>query len=68
MPCYEPSYVHSKGDAILCSIFHDAERRGKLDNVIANLDYALIGLSREQVEQWWAAHKALDNQKLKEQR
>jgi len=66
MPCYEPKYKHSKGDAILCSIFKKAENEGKLDEVISALDYGLIGLSKSQIEAWWEDHKALDGAKLKE--
>lgn len=67
MPCYSPSYVHSKGDAILCSIFRRAEQGGTLEQVIETLDYQLIGLSKEQVREWWERHKNLDAEKLKEQ-
>jgi hypothetical protein len=65
MPCYEPSYEHSKGDAILCSIFHTAERNQSLQWLIDGLDYNLIGLSKEQVVKWWEQHKELDREKLK---
>jgi hypothetical protein len=66
MPCYEPDYIHSKGDAILCSIFRKAENEGRLQEVIDSLDYELIGLSKEQVVAWWDGHKSLDAKKLKE--
>jgi len=66
MPCYEPKYIHSRGDAILCSIFHRAEETGTLGVIIDTLDYALIGLSKEQVLKWWEDHKTLDAQKMKE--
>lgn len=65
MPCYQPDYIHSKGDAILCSIFHKAESDGNLLQIIEGLDYDLIGLSKKQVLEWWDSHKELDNQKLK---
>ena len=66
MPCYEPSYDYSRGDAILCSIFHSAEKTGQLTLLINTLDYDLIGLSKKQVKEWWKHHKNLDKQKLKE--
>lgn len=66
MPCYEPKYKHSRGDAILCSILRKAQNEGILTEVIDSLDYALIGLSREQVIAWWEEHKELDNKRLKE--
>ncbi len=66
MPCYEPDYIHSRGDAILCSIFHRAEKDGKLGILIDTLDYNLIGLSKDQVTKWWEDHKSLDAQKLRE--
>lgn len=66
MPCYEPSYVHSKGDAILCSLFHKAEADGTLAEIIEGLDYALIGVPKDQVWRWWEDHKTLDAKKLKE--
>ncbi len=68
MPCYTPSYVYSKGDAILCSVFHQCERDGTLHILLAQLDYDLIGLSQAQVVEWWDSHKKLDKQKLKEMR
>lgn len=66
MPCYEPGYKHSKADCILCSIFHTAAENGTLKAMIRDLNYDLIGLSKEQVEQWWESHKELDRKKLKE--
>ncbi len=66
MPCYEPKYVHSQGDAILCSVLHKAEAEGKLNELIDSMDYDLIGLTREQVLKWWANHKELDAKRLKE--
>lgn len=67
MPCYEPDYIYSKGDAVLCSIFHrEEEIYGTIGTILDNLDYNLIGLSRKQVEEWWEDHKKLDKQKLKE--
>lgn len=68
MPCYDPRYVHSRGDAILCGLFHEADRNKSLKHLIENLDYQLIGLSRKQVQEWWEDHKVLDAQKLKEKR
>ncbi len=69
MPCYSPSYIHSKGDAILCSIFHKIvaeEGEVGLAKVIDSLDYDLIGLSKKQVWEWWDEHQKLDKQKMKE--
>jgi len=68
MPCYEPAYIHSKGDAILCSIFRKAEQEGKLEELINSLDYELIGFRKENVIDWWEEHKNLDKKKLKERR
>ena len=68
MPCYNPTYVHSKGDAILCSIFHKAELEGKLQELIDGLDYDLIGLPKNKVWGWWEEHKELDKEKMKEMR
>lgn len=66
MPCYDPEYKHSKGDAILCSIFHQEEKGNTLNILIDELDYDLIGLSKQQVWDWWRDHKELDKQKMKE--
>ncbi len=68
MPCYEPTYIHSKGDAILCSLFHRADDQGVLGELIDSLDYALIGLTKDQVIAWWKEHKGLDAKRLKEKR
>lgn len=68
MPCYNPSYKYSKGDAILCSIFHKAQAAGCLQKLIDDLeDYDLIGLSKNQVVGWWEDHQNLDKQELKKQ-
>lgn len=68
MPCYEPGYAYSRADCILCSIFHTAAENDTLKEMIRNLDYNLIGLSKEQAEEWWESHKELDRKKLKEKR
>lgn len=68
MPCYSPSYVHSKGDAILCSVFHKLEKMGYLDMWIDSLDYNLIGVPKDQVCKWWEDNKRLDSSALREQR
>jgi hypothetical protein len=66
MPCYDPTYKYSKGDAILCSIFHMAQQTGMLEQLINDLNYNLIGLSKQQVLDWWERHQELDKEKLKE--
>jgi hypothetical protein len=49
--------------ARLCAVFRVLERRGLLNEVLDNANWAGSGVSQRSTEAWWSEHKALDQQK-----
>lgn len=77
-----PSYIYdnelkpiqkklAKVEAMLCGVLTVLEGfdagNGKLSNVLQNIDYKEMGVTRTQVEQWWTNHKAEDARRKAEE-
>lgn len=78
MPCqsdYPPGYSmqDERPAKILCAVLTVLESRGKLEKVLARVDWKEAGVSEKHARAWWGAHKAADkarrrNEKLEKER
>ena len=56
----EPTRSQACAEAVLCGILSMTEKVGNIKELFDTLDYQQIGLSREEVENWWKEHKKKD--------
>lgn len=69
MPCYDPpgqpsgKLNASQLEAALCALLTTLETGGSLRHQISHIDWPSSGISREQLLDWWDAHKARDKTK-----
>lgn len=55
-------------EAVVCGIFTQMESQpieGLLDDILDNLDYEEMGVTRGEIEGWWKAHKKADIERRK---
>lgn len=65
----ERTYYHNgKMSARLCAVFSVLEKAGKLDSVLAKIDWREAGVSRKSTETWWKTHKQLDAERRKREK
>lgn len=53
---------YAKLEAILCGVFSKLSTSG-LKFILDNLDYSEMGVSREEIEQWWEDHQKRDKKR-----
>jgi hypothetical protein len=58
-PLFDLSYVVHirKLNRMLCAMLLALEKTDRLDAALLDIDYEEGGFTREELEQWWAAHK-----------
>lgn len=71
MPCSDGGYATRPGptepdyEAMLCGVltFLEAQPVPVIDDVLENLDYDEIGVSKHKFKSWWNRHKQLDKER-----
>ena len=54
------SRILEQRNAMLCAVFKVLEKTGELQDVIENIDEKESGIFKEDLREWWLAHKLGD--------
>jgi hypothetical protein len=52
-------------EAALCGVLTLTDSTGQTNNLLGKVNWTEAGVTRAQVEKWWADHKAADQARLK---